>query len=344
MVCVSFSGEIMQLLILMWLSLAEANLQVPVVDTGDMLDFQDAIEFGENDCGDGFGETGFDDIGLPVLSPLMDNSIQGSPTHVDNAELSASDSESDSGSSTNRVDVNTYGPSEVPHVDHFVHHELSPGYRHIYTQVALQLVQGQSQEQADTNLQHSLATAEIFSGRRLEVKPKTSKTALKALGLQPDKFIDKFIVCPAENCWNLTPYSELHRLDSNKCKALVRGRPCDQKIYSTSNGARYPKKVMPYTRLSTFLGSFFQQAEIVAALQNWRVSDDPPPHHILDRDIPFLDREELLSGLSQGSAWRSFGSGPVRSTGGRPTEEDSPGQHRHVDEEYGLQIILNCDW
>ena len=232
----------------------------------------------------------------------------------------------------------------MPFVHEFAHHALDPALRHIYTGIAIQFSQGQSHDQLKYNLEHAIGIMEIKTQQRVEGQAKTARTATAALGADPDRYIKEYVVCPNHDCWNFTPRSELGDLETNKCQVQRSGRTCNEVLFVRHDQVRKPIKTIAYQLLSTYLGLLFQNSDTVEHLRHWRQADDAQPHGLLSRDNPFLDKTEQLHGLSQGSAWRSYGSNAMRWVGADGHVQERSDGARHVDEEFGLQIVLNCDW
>lgn len=314
----------------------------------------DTSGYDGGDFGDGFGEIDYDDEPGPIPqsckedddllqgeadTEFQDWDMENEPEHV-RQQQHESDLE---GEFVDQAAQPITEAAQVPLVHHFAHHDLDPEIRHVYTQSVVEKVQGQSTEKCDRLLRHGLATVKLC-GRDPEGQVDTARRATSALGADPDPFINRFLVCPAQACWNLTPMSQLNLLETDKCEARIGNRRCNESVFNTTGGVRQPYKVMPYQKLSTFLGLFLQDSKNVELLQRWKATYDEPPHHVLNREVPYLGKEVPLSGISQGSAWRSFGKETVRRSGGDWLLEEHPDQQRHVDEEFGLQIILNCDW
>jgi hypothetical protein len=248
------------------------------------------------------------------------------------------------------------------------HHDLTPATRSAYITIAYAKMSGTPDRQADQLLEQLTATAQIaVEARGGEPEPagpddlvdylgsdsRTTnnwRTAMSRLGVIGDNYIKRYICCP--DCWWLTSYDRLNDLDSARCGApLSDAQTCEGSIYSTINRVKTPIKVAPYIPLSTWLALYMQDAEFVRNLQHWRdesLGDWQP--NVLDINDPVVHPDEVMRGISDGSAWRSFAGNVLRSVYGDNTVrdeqvEDNPDPlFRHTYLAYGLHIILNVDW
>ena len=103
---------------------------------------------------------------------------------------------------------------------------------------------------------------------------------------------------------------------------LYSGNQCNEVLYKRYDNVQKPIKTIAYQMFLTSLGLLFQNSETAELLQHWKQADDAQPHGLLSREVPFLDKADLLHGLSQGSAWRSYGSDAMRWIGADGYVED----------------------
>lgn len=243
------------------------------------------------------------------------------------------------------------------------HHDLEPAIRHLYTTIAFSKAVGLSNIAAATILEQTTAALNIAVGNSEEplTSPTQVITAMSRLGVNPDDFMERRIVCPNLACWHLVPYQELYRLESPACGSPLPHTDgvCTAALYSVNGRTRTPYKVMPFTPLSTWLALFMQDDAFVQHLNDWRGSQDECPDNWkqampTDRSVPYFDRNVPLDGLSEGSAWRSGFAHTQRSVfednsfsddpRARPDFDPSAGLMRHCDLPFGLKIIINIDW
>lgn len=227
------------------------------------------------------------------------------------------------------------------------HHDLDPSLRMLYTSIAFAKLAGTSAAITDLTLNSATTALELEKGDYLENRTGKIKTALSRLGADPDKYIQRFVVCPNFECWEMVPYEKLYEIASPKCQA------CDANIYKAINNVRKPHKVIPYSKLSTFLAHLYDDP-VYARRHEWRTAPedlDPEQEDGLEPRHPrskLVESDVILEGLSHGTAWRSMATGIERVVGPdfEVTERPIATQEvaRFSSLNHGLFIILNCDW
>lgn len=238
------------------------------------------------------------------------------------------------------------------------HHELDPAMRHLYTTIAFGKAVGLSNIAAATILEQSTVALNIGKGIEDDAlsTPTKISTAMSRLGVHPDDYIERRIVCPNLDCWRLTPYRNLASLESPICGSPLPHSDdfCQTAIYRTDNRVRVPIKVMPFTPLSTWLALFMQDKDFAANLNSWLGEGDWVERQPSRKERPFFTRDSPLDGLSEGSAWRSGFADTRRSVFGDNSYSDDPRDvpgadpdatyKRHSDLVFGLKIVINIDW
>jgi hypothetical protein len=329
---------------------------------------QEDYEYGDQMCDEDLEdeEMPLDDGGQPVLDwwgeeeerPRSESPRDPDPVPIDRArrESTFEDSNYDDDEDESGDELLSF-PLNCPRYeaeDLVRHHLLEPPIRHLFTTVALGKATGMSFALANLNLDHMSTALELATGDDLDGRTSQVKTALSRIGVNPDDRITRYIVCPHPHCWNLVPYKELYNLASPLCTAERDGEPCSERMYRTLNHIRTPIKVMPYSKLSDFLGKLLQDRTVRERINEWRI-DGEDTEHQADPDLrpvpsifePFLPVDQPLQGLSHGVAWRAYATNTQRLHGdGYPVEDAQiPGcsKTRHSGMTYGLKIILGCD-
>ncbi|KAH8082679.1 hypothetical protein HD553DRAFT_343440 [Filobasidium floriforme] len=227
------------------------------------------------------------------------------------------------------------------------HHALPSHLRQIYTAIAYGKATGMPNVPANTILQQMTSLAEACLEEEIEDRTYNVRTAQSRLGVLPDDYISRWICCPNNECWLLTPYAELYQLDGEACP------DCGTELYRINNNIRTPHKVMPTMALSISLALLLQDRDVLDNLQNWREKhpeDDlvaPGDAEPLDKERPFLDPKETMHDISDGAAWRyglAGGRRYVDMDNRAHDRTEHPQEKRHVGQYHGLQIVINCDW
>ena len=172
---------------------------------------QQEMDIYEHNSGD-FGEIGYDDEPGPIPQSCKedDDLLQGEADtefqdlNMENEPEHNQQQQHESnleGEFVDQAPQPITDAAQVPLVHHFAHHDLDLGIRHVYTQLVIEKVQGQS-TQCDRLLWHGLATVKLC-GWDPKGQVDTARSATLALGANPDPFINQFLVCPAQACWNL---------------------------------------------------------------------------------------------------------------------------------------------
>lgn len=244
------------------------------------------------------------------------------------------------------------------------HHEMDPALRHLYTTIAYSKAIGLSNTAAGTILEQATAALSIGLGHGDDIlsSPTKVSTAMSRLGVHPDDYIERRIVCPNLDCWRMIPYNDLLGLESPTCGSPLPHSDdvCDAELYRCENRVRIPIKVMPFTPLSTWLALFMQDRDFALDLNRWRgdqeneANPDWNQHFPTDRDVPYFARDVVLDGLSEGSAWRSSCADTRRSVFPDNTSSDDPRDRPGADQDtplkahsnlpFGLKIVINIDW
>ncbi|KAG7527871.1 hypothetical protein FFLO_06536 [Filobasidium floriforme] len=228
------------------------------------------------------------------------------------------------------------------------HHDLPVPIRHMYTAMAFaKATTGISNIAANMMLEQMTTSIELASDTVIEDKTYNVRTALSRLGVLPDDYLTRYLTCPNNQCWHLEPYINLYKLQTPTCPECEEGV-----LYDQIGRTRTPTKIIPYTPLSLALATLLQDRQFRNNLQEWR-QDNPDDTENqtevqpLDPSQPYWSKDELLDGLSDGSAWRSQRMNvrrvirPDNSVADVPV---TPYSQRHVGQLFGLNIILNIDW
>ena len=176
---------------------------------------------------------------------------------------------------------------------------------------------------------------------------RTLRTVENHLGVNPDKSITYFFLCPL--CWKSHDPALIYDLPSWDCQ-----RPnCLGTLYSvkrtTSKIVRAPHKVFPYHSLRAALRRFLLRPGIYDALQHWRGPGDEPGEAppITQREwLANLDVHRPMTDIYDGWGWRSLRAHCERvwdSRARRVTDESLVNQ-RFVALEMGLVFHMNIDW
>lgn len=246
--------------------------------------------------------------------------------------------------------------SPIVHVDNLLrHHDLDEVARHIYTTAIFQKATGLSDTAIEVLLQQMFAQDQIANQGQISEHFTTRFRTIKSrLGVDPDQYIDRYIVCPNNDCWQLYNRDRLPHLESPACTNIINGRRrCDGQLYTTNAGMRTPIKVIPYTKLSTGLAMLMQDPNVTSKLNLWREAEpdidlENDQSHPFEWGQPLFDREAPLRGLPDGSAWRSSRSDVLRVVDVDGMLQDVPttadGGGRHSGLRWPLKIVINCDW
>jgi len=186
-------------------------------------------------------------------------------------------------------------------------------------------------------------------GLDLDNMARTLRTVERRLGVDPDKIITYYFLCP--DCWKVYHPSHLSNLKSPMCTA----RNCSATIYTTKRTAnklekRTPCKVMPSASLEKALQHLLMRPGKWDELQSWRQEFDIGPGLPLSRDkwLAQLNMEKPLCDVTDGWVWRSIPAGAERFWDpDRKKVQDLNARRvlqRHVSLECGIVLQINLDW
>lgn len=181
----------------------------------------------------------------------------------------------------------------------------------------------------------------------LDGMARTLRTVENRLGVNPDKSITYYFLCP--DCWMLYDPGQLYELADAECIA----EDCTGALFSVKEAAgrtvRTPTRLYPYHSLQTALRRFLLRPGIYEALQHWRGPDDQPgnvPPMTHEEWEAKVDRTRPATDIYDGWGWRSLRAHCVRvwDVHGRRVFDDSPVNQRFVALEMGLVFHINIDW
>ena len=233
------------------------------------------------------------------------------------------------------------------------HPALRNAYVHVFVDAAYH---GATHESVKSSLTSTLSTIRtMLAGDDspvdldLDNMARTLRTVEKRLGVNPDKIITYYFLCP--DCWKVYHPSQLKKLGASSCIT----EDCSGILYTSKRTAsraekRTPRKVMPSVSLVKVLSHFFMRPGKWDEVRTWMHEDD-------HGSLPPISREEWLSNLDihkplkdimDGWFWRSIPAGLERIWNpDRKTVDDVDVQRlhqRHVSLACGIVLQINLDW
>lgn len=182
----------------------------------------------------------------------------------------------------------------------------------------------------------------------LDNMARTLRTVERRLGVDPDEYIIYYFLCNV--CWDRHHPDELNNLPCSRCLK----DNCTGRLYTVKhleNGPkRVPIKILASCPLIPQIQRIMLRPGKFEEFQHWRTAADqagPIPPEVNEGMDAHPDRNQPMSDIYDGWAWRAVQAGLSRRAGGEWGIQDVDVAHinqRFVALPNGLMFMMNIDW